>query len=414
VTRAPVAHRASCRLCDSRSVELVVPYKPSPIADAYVPAERTSQTQASYPLDLYLCGSCGHVQLLDVVDPEALFGEYIYSTSVSLGLVEHFRQYVDDLLDRFPAPSPPLAVDIGSNDGTLLRILRDRGLRVLGIDPASVIAEQATRAGLETLPAFFTSSLARRIKAERGAAAFVTANNVFAHSDNLPDMADGVAELLSPEGVFVFEVSYLVDIVEKLLFDTIYHEHLCYHSIKPLVAFFSRHGLELFDVMRLPTKGGSIRGFVQRLGARRRPAPIIDELLALETRMGLDRPDVFRELTAKLLAIKTDLHRLLRPLRSANKAIAGYGASATVTTLIHNFELGPFLDYLVDDNPARHALFSPGLHLPVLSPAVLYERRPEFVIVLVWQYADPILTKNQRYLEQGGHFILPLPRARIV
>ena len=130
--------------------------------------------------------------------------------------------------------------------------------------------------------------------------------------------------------------------------------------------------------------------------------------------MGLDRPDVFRELTAKLLAIKTDLHRLLRPLRSANKAIAGYGASATVTTLIHNSELGPFLDYLVDDNPARHALFSPGLHLPVLSPAVLYERRPEFVIVLVWQYADPILTKNQRYLEQGGHFILPLPRARIV
>lgn len=414
MTRSFVTRRTSCRLCDSRRVELAVPFEPSPIADAYVPAERVSEAQPSYPLDLYLCRSCGHVQLLDVVDPGALFGDYIYSTSISLGLVEHFRRYADELLQRFPVSSPALAVDIGSNDGTFLRFLRDRGLRVLGVDPAVGIAAQATRDGVETVPAFFTSSFARRIREERGPAAFVTANNVFAHSDGLPDMADGVRELLRPDGVFVFEVSYLVDIVEKLLFDTVYHEHLCYHSIKSLSSFFSRHDLELFDVTRLPGKGGSIRGFVQRSGAGRPREPVIDDLLALESRMGLDQPAVFKEFSGRLAAIKAELHGLLDPLRASGKALAGYGASATVTTMIHNFELGPFLSYLADDNPARHGLFSPGLHLPVLPSQALYERKPDFVIVLAWQYAEPIMKKNQGYLEQGGHFVLPLPRVQVL
>jgi len=293
-------------------------------------------------------------------------------------------------------------------------LLQDKGLTVLGIDPAAGIAERATRAGVETLPAFFTSDLAQRIRKQRGPATLVTANNVFAHSDSLPDMADGVCELLSPDGVFVFEVSYLVDIVEKLLFDTVFHEHLCYHSIKPLSAFFLRHGLELVDVTRLPSKGGSIRGFVQRSGASRPRAQVVDDLLALEAGMGLDQPAVFEEFTVKLAAIEAELHRLLEPLRASGKAIAGYGASATVTTLIHNFEIGRLLNYLVDDNPARHGLFSPGLHLPVLASQALYERKPDFVVVLAWQYAEPIIKKNQRYLAQGGHFILPLPRVQVV
>ncbi len=412
--RPPVVKRTSCRLCDSPRVELAVPIKPSPIADAYVPADRLSRPQASYPLDLYLCRDCGHVQMLDVVDPDVLFAEYIYRTSVSAGLVDHFRRYADDLVERFRPSPAALAVDIGSNDGTFLRFLRDKGLRVLGIDPAVKIAEQATREGIETLPAFFTADLARRVRRERGAAAFVTANNVFAHSDRLPDMADGVRELLAPDGVFAFEVSYLADIVEKLLFDTVFHEHLCFHSIKPLTAFLARHGLELFDVTRLSSKGGSIRAFAQPAGADRKRARIVDDLLALEAETGLDQPGVFRKFTDTLTAIKADLHELLAPLRAAGKTVAGYGASATVTTLLHHFELGRFLDYLVDDNPARHGLFSPGLHLPVLPSQTLYDRKPDYVVVLAWQYAEPILKNNRRYLEQGGRFVLPLPRVQVV
>jgi len=407
-------HRQTCRLCDSPNLELAVPIKASPIADAYLPASRLAEVQELYPLDLYLCHDCGHVQLLEVVDPKVLFADYIYRTSISLGLVEHFRKYADEMVRRYaPAPNS-LAVDIGSNDGTLLRFFKDHGLRVLGIDPASEIAKSATEAGVTTLPLFFTSNLGRKIRQEHGPAGFVTANNVFAHSDSLPDMADGIRELLAENGVFIFEVSYLVDILEKKLFDTVYHEHLCYHSIKPLVSFFQRHGMELFDVERLPTKGGSIRGFVQRNGGPRKPTPIVSELLDLETRMGLSQIEVFKKFAADLNAIKTELLALVCKLKAEGKTIAGYGASATVTTLIYNFELGSFLSFLADDNPSRHGWYSPGWHIPVLPSQMLCERKPDYVIILAWQYAQPITKKNQKYAEAGGHFILPLPEVRVI
>lgn len=415
MTKPSFIHRTSCRLCESPQVELAVPIKASPIADVYLPAHRANETQELYPLDLYLCRTCGHVQLLDVVNPEILFGDYIYHTSASASLVEHFHRYADELHDRFLKSSSGLAVDIGSNDGTLLRFLKEKGAKVLGIDPATSIAEEATRSGVETLPIFFNSELARKLKKERGAATCITANNVFAHSDSLPDMADGIRELLAPDGVFTFEVSYLVDIIEKLLFDTVYHEHLCYHSIKPLRSFFAHHGLDLFDVTRLSNKGGSIRGYVQLAGGGSRPkAPIIDKLLALEEKMGLDSPNLFKDYTAKITGIKADLRGLLKELKNSGKTIAGYGASATATTLIYNFELGPYLSYLADDNPTRHGVVSPGLHLLVVPSKALYEKKPDYVVILAWQYAEPILKRNHAYREQGGHFILPLPQVKIL
>ena len=407
-------HRRTCRLCDSPRVELAVPIKASPVADAYVDAEHIRERQELFPLDLYLCRECGHVQLLDIVDPAILFGSYIYATSISLGLVEHFRVSVDSIMRRYPARAGSLAVDIGSNDGTVLRLFQALGLRVLGIDPASEIALKATASGVETLPSFFTSKLAREIAARHGRAAMITANNVFAHSDSLADMADGIRGLLADDGVFVFEVSYLADIVDKLLFDTVYHEHLCYHSIKPFVQFFHRHGLELVDVERLPTKGGSIRGYVQLRGAGRAVAPVVGELMAEETARGLDQPPLFQRYTYKIESIKQELLAFLKAQKAAGKRIAGFGASATVTTLIYNFELAPYLDFLVDDNQSRHGLFSPGCHLPVLSPDTLLERRPDFVVVLAWQYAAPILKKHARYREQGGVFVLPLPELKVV
>lgn len=411
--KATATRRNTCRLCGSNHIALAVPIKASPVADAYVPAKDLAKTQETYALDLYLCQSCGHVQLLEVVDPEILFGDYIYTTSISLGLVQHFGRFADAMSQRFSFPQNSLAIDIGSNDGTLLKFFKEKGLRVLGIDPARAIAQKATEAGIETLPEFFDADLARLIKQKHGTAAIVTANNVFAHSDNLPGMADGIRELLAPNGVFVFEVSYLVDILDKLLFDTVYHEHLCYHSIKPLDSFFRRHGMELFDVERLPTKGGSIRGFAQLQGGPHRKAPIVFELLNLEANLQLDKLEVFNKFAAKLEDIKQELHTLLRRLKAEGKTIAGYGASATVTTLIYNFELAQFLNYIVDDNPSRNGLFSPGCHLPVLASQAIYEKKPDYTVILAWQYADPIMKKNQDYLQRGGHFILPLPAVSI-
>lgn len=406
--------RRTCRLCDSPRLDLAVPIKPSPVADAYVPADRLAEKQELYALDLYLCADCGHVQLLEVVDPGILFRNYIYTTSISLGLVEHFRRYADQFVRRFASPPNSLAVDIGSNDGTLLKFFKARGLRVVGIDPAAQIASQATQAGVPTIPAFFDLELARRIRRENGPAAIVTANNVFAHSDSLPEMAEGIRELLADDGVFIFEVSYLADILEKKLFDTVYHEHLCYHSVQPLAAFFQRHGLEFFDIERLPNKGGSIRGLVQRKGGPRKIAPVVAEMLRQEEKMGLARLPVFKSFAADLERVKTGLLQLARQLKADNKIIAGFGASATVTTLIYNFELGPFLSFLVDDNVSRHGLFSPGHHLPVLPAAALRGQKAGYAIVLAWQYAEPILQKHRDFTACGGHFIVPLPEVKII
>src|SRR5262249_12235161 len=345
-----VSRRNDCRLCNSWDLELVLPLVPTPIGDHYVPRDRLGEGQETYPLDLYLCHGCGHVQMLDTVDPEALFGDYIYVTSSSAVLVEHFRKYADDLLDRLGPPPGSLVVEFGSNDGSLLRFFQAQGMRVLGVDPARAIAERATQNGIETVPAFFTSGLARQIRRERGPAALITANNVFAHADNLADMADGIHELLASDGVFCFEVSYRIDLMDNMVFDSIYHEHLCYHSVKPLDGFFRRHGLELIDAEHVGTKGGSLRCTVQLAGGPRPVAPSVGRLIALEAQRRLDRGDTFHVFAARIDRAKQAVARAVHDLQRQGKTIAGFGASVTTTTLIYHFDLGDKLSYIVDDN----------------------------------------------------------------
>ena len=365
-------------------------------------------------MDVFLCRACKHTQLLDVVDPELLFGNYTYVTSVSLGLVNHFERLADKLASRLQLGPQSLIVEIGSNDGTLLRLLKRTGARVLGVDPAREIARRATESGIQTIPAFFTSAEASRIEKEHGKASLFIANNVFAHSDALADITDGIRHLLRPDGVFVFEVSYMVDIVENMIWDTIFHEHLSYHAIHPFVNFFNLHGMELFDIERIPTKGGSIRGFAQLKGGPRPIAPAVPELLALEEKLEFGKPETFRRFADRINSTKQDVLELLGRLRAEGKRVAGYGASATVTTLLHQFELGDKLDFIVDDNPVKQGTYSPGHHIPVLPPSALAERRPDAVVILAWIYAEPIMQKNRAYKENGGQFIIPNPTVRVV
>ena len=411
---APVFHRDNCRLCGSREVELVVPLGPTPVADDYVTAARRDELQPTFPLDLYLCRACGHVQLLDVVDPNILFGNYVYVTAISTSLVAHFSAYADDILRRTNAPVGTLVVDIGSNDGTFLRFFQQRGWRVLGVDAAPAIAWQATESGIQTVTGFFTPTLARAMRRDHGPAAIVTANNVFAHADDLGGMADGIRELLAPDGVFVFEVSYLVDIVEKLLFDTVYHEHLCYHSVKPLQSFLARHGMELIEIERISMKGGSLRGTAQLAGGPRPVLPSVAEHIALERRLNFDRAETFRAFAAKIDGVKAQVLGLLAQLKAQGKTVAGYGASATCTTLLYHFDLGDKLSFVADDNSRKHGTFSPGRHLPVLPAQALYDRQPDYVVILAWVYAPAILKKHQAFLNQGGHFIVPMPSPEVI
>lgn len=409
-----VYRRDNCRLCGSRALEKVLPLAPTPLADAYISAEHINKPQQVYPLDLYLCKDCGFAQLLDIVIPQVIYLDYIYETVSSLGLVDHFRRYADDVNAIIKPPLNALVVDIGSNDGSLLRFFKKHGMRVLGVDPAREIARRATAAGIETLPEFFNHDLVRKIKNEHGPAAIVTANNLYANVDDLNTLTAAICDLLTPDGVFVFESFYLMDWMQNMVFDFTYHEHLSYFSVKPLVSFFRRHNMELIDVKRVPTKGGSVRYTVQRAGGPRPVSPAVAELIALETKTGLHCSKTFKAFAARIDNAKKKVLDLVKSLLKQGKTIAGYGASATTTTLIYHFELGDKLRFIADDYEAKQNLYSPGYHIPVLAPQALYERRPDYVLILAWRYAEPIIKKHKAFLDQGGHFIMPLPDLRIV
>lgn len=407
--------RETCRLCGSRRLKLALSLAPTPPANAFVPAERRGIEQPRFPLDVFFCEECHHLQLLDVVDPSVLFEDYVYVSGTSPVFVRHFEQYARDIFHRFIREPDRLVVDIGSNDGTLLKFFQQLGCRVQGVDPAKKIAETAAANGVPTIADFFTPALADRIRAEQGAAVVVTANNVFAHIDDLDAVVDGINRLLEPHGVFVFEVSYLADVVQNILFDTIYHEHLAYHSVRPLIRFFDNHGFELIEALRVPSHGGSLRGVAQRKGGPHAVGLSVSEAVSLERALGLDRLETFHAFAQNIERLKDQLGRLLRQLKADGNRIAGFGAPAKATTLMFHFEIGPdLIDFIVDDSPWKQGLFSPGYHIPVVPASELYRRRPNYVVVLAWNFADPIMNAHRRFLDEGGHFIVPLPELRVV
>ncbi len=406
--------RDTCRLCGAAQLEMVLPMAATPVGDAYISAEYLDKPQEIFPLDLWLCRNCGLAQLAEVVDPEVLYVEYPYLTSISLGLPEHFRQYAKEVLGRIEPPQGALVVDIGSNDGSLLKAFGDCGMRVLGIDPARDASRLANQRGIETLTGFFSGDLGRRLRLERGPAAVITANNVFANIDNVDDLIEGVRAWLAPDGVFVFETSYLSDVIEKTLVETIFHEHLSYFSLKPLQHFFQRSSMELIDVQRVSTKGGSIRCTVQLAGGKRRVAPSISETISYENQIGVHAPEAFNRLRARLDTVKSDLLRVLRDLKAHGKTLAGYGASVGVVTLLYELELCELLDFLVDDNTRKQNTFTPGHHIPVFAPHAIYDRKVDALLILAWAYAEPIMTKHPAFLQSGGEFIIPLPEVKII
>jgi SAM-dependent methyltransferase len=406
--------RTTCRLCDGRSLDLVVPITPTPVADAYVTREQLSVPQACYPLDMYQCRSCGHVQLLDVVDPSVLFGNYSYFSGNSAGLVKHFEEYADSVVAKNAPATGGLVIDVGSNDGTFLQCFKRKGYRVLGIDPAENVARVATERGVETLPEFLTPALADRLRAEYGPASVVSANNVFAHTDDMAGMAESIRRMMADDGVFVFEVSYLLDVIDKMLLGTIFHEHVCYHTVGALQSFLARHGMELIDVERVSIQGGSLIGTAQRAGGRRPVQASVGELLALETKRDIGNPATLRAFSAELNRVRDEVRGVLHDLHGKGHSIAGFGAARGGTLLLYHFELGGILKFIVDDSPDKQGLYSPGHHIPVLPTAALYEQKPDYAFILAWVHSKPIIRNHQKFLAQGGAFITCFPGMMVV
>ena len=406
--------RADCRLCGETNLKLAVPITATPVADAYVSKDRLNEQQEIYPLDMYQCYDCGHVQLLDVVNPKFLFSRYSYFSGKSAGLVRHFEEYANSVMDENKLKEGSFVVDIGSNDGVFLKFFKEKGMRVLGIDPAENVSKFANESGIETLPEMFDSKLAEKIRKDYGPADVVAANNVFAHTDNIRDMADAARKLLADDGIFVFEVSYLLDVIDKMLLGTIFHEHVCYHTVKPMKSFLRNQNMELIDVKRVSVQGGSIIGTAQLAGGRRKVSSSVDNLIQLEESRGLYKPGGLRDFSKRLENVKSQVTYLLQDLKAQGKTIAGFGAARGGTLLMYHFDLGRILDYIVDDDPDKQGLYSPGYHIPVLPSSAIYERRPDYIFILAWVHSKPIIRSHQAYLDQGGRFITCFPEIKVI
>lgn len=394
--------RRACALCESVDLKDVLSLPATPLANEF---SRLKDEQETFPLALQLCGSCGHVQLAHVVDPRRLFDNYVYVSGTSPVFVKHFDDYARDVSWRLCLNEHSKIVDIGSNDGTFLKSFKKLGMHnVAGVEPAERIA---TGCGIQHVLGYFDRSMAAHIRKTFGAVNLVTANNVFAHADDLKEIALGVRDLLAPEGEFVFEVSYLKDVVEKLLFDTIYHEHLSYHTVAPLIPFLKACGLTLYHAKPVPTHGGSIRVFASR--ARKPETPELSQILLEERRAQLDQPDTFFDFRERIHKKGEELRTLIKAWKAAGKKICGYGAPAKLTTLMYAFDLqAEDFEFIVEDSPMKQSHFTPGKHIPVKPPFSLLDEKTDVCIVFAWNFFDSIVAKNEPYLRAGGRFINPL------
>ena len=406
-------------MCEKTAMVKVVPLEPIPIAtpNFAMPSDPELAREAleGVALDVYQCGDCGHLQVGQIGNPDLQYRDYVYTTSLSLGLPEHFKAYAQQVIERFAPPPCSLVAELGSNDGTLLRAFKERGYRVLGVDPARSIAEAATRSGIETIGEFFTEETARAMAEHFGKADLIIANNMIANVPDLQDYMRGIVQLLSGKGLFIFETQYGADVVERNLLDTVYHEHISYFLVKPTVEFLARFGLETIDVERIATKGGSIRVTAQRKGGARPVSPRVAEMVSEELRKNAFAPAYFATLVNRIKSIREELNARADAVIASGKTVGGYGVSVGTTTLISQFGLIHKLSFVVDDDPKKSRLLEgPGYSIPVIGPHELYEQNAGAVVVFAWRYADSILPKHERFLQEGGEFIIPLPSVRVV
>lgn len=405
-----------CRVCKNKKLAKVISLGKTPPANSFLSKRQLKDDiEPSFPLQVNYCPMCRQLQLSHVVSPDLLFRDYLYVSSTSPVFIKHFKDYAQSVFKKLSLKKNDLVVDVGSNDGILLKPLKQLGAKVLGIDPAVKIAKLATKNGIETLPHFFNQELAEKILKKYGPAKAITANNVFAHINDIDEVALAAKKLLADDGVFIIEVPYLVAFLQKNLFDTIYHEHLSYFSVKPLDIFFRGHRLKIFDVEQTSSHGGSIRVFVCKEKSKYKVKNSVSKILVEEQELGLDQLSTYLKFSQRIKENKKILRNLLKKLKSKNKKIIGFGAPAKGNTLLNYFKIGTeTLDYIVDDSAFKQNLFTPGMHIPVLSPQRIIKDKPDYIFILAWNFAEPVMKRFSEYKTSGGHFIIPVPQPKIV
>jgi SAM-dependent methyltransferase len=404
----------TCIVCDSHSVEQFLDLGVTPLANKFLTEEQLSLSEPTFPLRVGLCAECKHVQLLDGVPPSAMFEDYLYISSASDVLKAHLLDLSDIVTQRCGLSAQDLVIDVGCNDGTLLSGFQRHGVKVLGVDPAKNLVDFTSEKGIERYVGFFNSQSAKEIAAKYGHAKVITATNTFPHIPALRDFAQGLQSALAPGGFFVVEAHSVFDMLDQVAFDTIYHEHISYWALAPMIRLFEEHGMEVVNAERLPLHHGQLRVFVQRRGEGR-VQPAVAQILELEKRHGLDRIETYKTFANNVERIKQDLTRTIRELRAQGKRVVGYGAPAKGNTLLCYLQLGPDkIDYIADKSRLKQGLFTPGMHVPVVPPERLLEDQPDYLLVLAWNFLDEIIEQQAEYRSRGGRFILPVPKVKIV
>jgi len=403
-------------MCSATSIVKAMELTPTPPGNDFLEKDEIGRDEPAYPLELYFCENCSHLQLGHVVDAKILYQKnYTYVSRTSSEFVKHLQEYAIEMTECFKIKPNSRIIDIGSNDGTCLGFFKEQGMSVLGVDPAIDIAEKATKNGIETIGDFFSKDLAIKLRESHGKANFITSHNACAHIDNLLDIVQGVEYLLDEQGIFVVEVGYLVDVYNNTWFDTIYHEHLDFHTLAPFEKLFELVGMEVISAQRISPQGGSIRIISQKKNGPFKRDTSVNELIKIESQLGLNKLETYNNFEKKINLVKDQLKQLITKLKSEGKTIAGFGAPTKATTLMRHFGLDEtVIDFIVDDNPLKQGLYTPISHIPVLSTEALYDRRPDYVLILAWNFAAPIMKAHKKYSDEIGDFILPMPVPQII
>jgi SAM-dependent methyltransferase len=408
--------RLACRSCGAELEHTFVDLGATPLATSYLRAADLAKPERRYPLHARVCESCFLVQVDSVVPAEEIFGDYAYFSSYAATWVEHARKFADAAIERFGLDQDSLVVEVASNDGYLLRHFVDAGVPVLGVEPAANVAEAAIAAGVPTEVRFFGEAFARELLGRQRSADLLVGNNVLAHVPNLNDFVAGLAQLLKPTGVLSMEFPHLLRLIEEVQFDTIYHEHFSYFSFLAVERVFARHGLEVFDVERLSTHGGSLRIFTcRRDGVDRPRTAAVEALRSEEKDARLDCLEGYAGFAERVEAVKTGLLGFLNKAKAEGHTVVGYGAAAKGNTLLNTCGVdGSLIDYVVDLSPHKQGHFLPGSRLPIHAPERMFETRPDYVLILPWNLKDEIVKSMAGIGEWGGRFVVAIPCIQVV
>ncbi len=402
-----------CEVCGSKSIRAALSFRPSPLGDIYLPSDKKHLSNKLYPLDLYNCTKCGYLSLTDKVNPKLSYTNYIYESKTTVGLLAHYDRYAGKICKKLRLTDKDKILDVGSNDGSMLSSFKKEGLFILGVEPAPKIAKIANNSGLKTINGYLNNNTSSYILKKYGTFNVITANYVFANILDVNSFIKNIYKLLSKNGSLVIQTGYHPKQFKQNMFDYVYHEHFSYFSLKTLIFLMSKYKLNLIDVETNTKKGGSIRVIFSKDQKAKKNKKKIDKVINYEKKLKINSDEYFTNFEKRLLRLKNKSLNELKKIKYKKKRIIGLGASHSVSTLTHHFELNKFFDYLVDDNKKKHALYSPGSNL-IVRTVKFVKKIPHYIYILAWQHQKTILKKYQYLKKRGVKFIIPLPKFKII